>query len=183
MCVGQGLSAPIVQPIIRRIFESIALEHFKNFTKWGGFKVSLEWMKDFMKYHLNWLYWATTRATRKLPSTCEVEGTSMAHQVVYLVKMYNIPPCLVVDTNQTRVHLVPTRGDQTWGKKGSKHVQVLGIEDKRKIAIVVSFSTNWSMLPLQVVFQGTTSRAFPPMNERRKNCLSSGFHPTYSSNH
>ncbi len=39
------------------------------------------------------------------------------------------------------------------------------------------------MLPLQVVFQGITSRMFPPMNEGRKNCLSSGFHLTYSSNH
>jgi hypothetical protein len=39
------------------------------------------------------------------------------------------------------------------------------------------------MLPLQVVFQGTTNQALPPMNERRKNCLSSGFHLTYNSNH
>jgi hypothetical protein len=38
------------------------------------------------------------------------------------------------------------------------------------------------MLPLQIVFQGTTSQVLPPMNER-KNCLSSGFHLTYSSNH
>jgi hypothetical protein len=39
------------------------------------------------------------------------------------------------------------------------------------------------MLPLQVVFRGTTSQVFPPMNEGRKNCLSNGFHLTYSSNH
>jgi len=39
------------------------------------------------------------------------------------------------------------------------------------------------MLPLQVVFQGTTSRVLPPMNEGRKNCLSSGFHLMYNYNH
>jgi len=72
----------------------------------------------------------------------------MAHQVVYLVKMYNIPPCLVVNTNQIGVHLVPTGRDRTWERKGAKHIQVLWIKDKRKIIIVVSSSTNGSMLPL-----------------------------------
>ncbi len=38
MCaIKQGLSAPIVQPIIRRIFESRALELLKDFTKQGCF--------------------------------------------------------------------------------------------------------------------------------------------------
>jgi hypothetical protein len=38
MCVTkQGLSAPIVQPIIKGIFESKAPELLKNFTKQGGF--------------------------------------------------------------------------------------------------------------------------------------------------
>jgi hypothetical protein len=39
------------------------------------------------------------------------------------------------------------------------------------------------MLPLQVVFEGTTSSVLPPVNERKKYCLSSGFHLTYSSKH
>ncbi len=75
----------------------------------------------------------------------------MAHQIAYLVKIYNIPPCLVVNIDQTKVHLVPTRGDQTWERKEAKHIQVLGIENKRQITIVVSSSANGSMLSLQVV--------------------------------
>ncbi len=66
--------------------------------------------------------------------------------------MYNIPPCLVVNTDQIEVHLVPIRRDQTWERKGTKDIQVIGIEDKRQITILVSFSTKGSMLPLQVVF-------------------------------
>ncbi len=62
-------------------------------------------------------------------------------------------------------------------------MQVLRIKDKRKITTVVSYSANGSTLPLQVVFQGTTSRVLPPMNERKNNCLLSGFHLTYNSNH
>jgi hypothetical protein len=62
----------------------------------------------------------------------------MAHQIAYLVKMYNIPPCLVVNTNQTGVHLVPTGRDQTWERKGIKHIQIIRIKDKKQITIVVS---------------------------------------------
>jgi hypothetical protein len=51
------------------------------------------------------------------------------------------------------------------------------VENKRQITVI------GLTLPLQVVFQGTTSRTLPPMNEGRKNCLSNGFHLTYSSNH
>jgi hypothetical protein len=72
----------------------------------------------------------------------------MAHKVVFLAKAYNILVCLVVNIDQTRVHLVPTRGDRTWETKGAKHIQILGIEDKRQITSVVSFVTNGTLLPL-----------------------------------
>jgi hypothetical protein len=49
----QGLFTPIVQLIIREIFESKASQLLKDFTKRGGFKVSLEWTKEFMKCHWN----------------------------------------------------------------------------------------------------------------------------------
>jgi hypothetical protein len=52
----QGLFTPIIQPIIKGIFESKTHELLKDFTKSGSFKVSLKWTKDFMKYHLNWFY-------------------------------------------------------------------------------------------------------------------------------
>jgi hypothetical protein len=55
----------------------------------------------------------------------------MTYKVVYLVKAYSIPPTPVVNSNQTNVHLVPIGGERTWEPIGSKHVQVLGLEDKR----------------------------------------------------
>jgi hypothetical protein len=66
---------------------------------------------------------------------------------------------------------------------GDKRIQVLGIEDKRQITSVVSSAANGRLLPLQIVFQGTTNRSLSPMNEGRRTCSSFGFHLTYSSNH
>ncbi len=42
-------------------------------------------------------------------------------------KIYNIPPTLVVNSDQIGIHLVPTIGDWTWETKGTKHIKVLGI--------------------------------------------------------
>jgi hypothetical protein len=63
---------------------------------------------------------------------------AMAHRVAYLMNVYNILMCLIVNTYQIEVHLVPTKGDWTWEIKGVKHVQVLGIVDKRQIITFVS---------------------------------------------
>ncbi len=64
-----------------------------------------------------------------------------------------------------------------------KHIQVLGIKDKKQITSVISFTTNGTLLLLQIVFQRTTNQSFPPMNKRKITCSFFGFHFTYSSNH
>jgi hypothetical protein len=56
-------------------------------------------------------------------------------------------------------------------KKSQTHTS---FRDIRQITAIVSSSTNGSMLPLQVMFQGIISQMLPPMNEGRKSCLSSG---------
>jgi hypothetical protein len=43
-----------------------------------------------------------------------------------------------VNNYLTGIHLVPNGGEKTWEPKGSKHVQVLGFEDKRQVTMVVS---------------------------------------------
>ena len=41
----------------------------------------------------------------------------MTLRIAYLIKLYNIPLSLVVNTDQTNIHLVPLVGDRTWEKK------------------------------------------------------------------
>ncbi len=86
----------------------------------------------------------------------------MTHRVAYFVKVYNIPTYLVVNKDQIEIHLIPIRKYQTWETIGAKHVQILGIINKRQNMSIVSSSMNG--LPSQVVFKGTTSHTFPHMN-------------------
>jgi hypothetical protein len=74
----------------------------------------------------------------------------MAYKIAYLVKLYSMPPCLVVNSEQFGIHLVSIVGERTWE---SNSIQMLGVEDKRQVTMVVSFIANEYLLPRQVVHQ------------------------------
>jgi hypothetical protein len=107
----------------------------------------------------------------------------MAQRAAYVVKAYSVSPSLMVNTDQTKIHLIPTGGARTWVEKGSKHVLVHGQDDKRQITVSISSSANGDLLPFQVIFTGTTSRSLPPQNEERLRCEEDGWHLTYNGNH
>jgi hypothetical protein len=78
--------------------------------------------------------------------------------IAYLIKVYNIPLSLVVNTDQTIIHLVPLDGDRIWEKKRSNDVGVIGGDDKNAIIACISSAADGSLLPLQLIFSGTTKR-------------------------
>jgi hypothetical protein len=55
----------------------------------------------------------------------------MAYRVAYVMKDDNIPPTLIVNNDQTSVHLIPIARERTWESKGVKHIQILRVDDKR----------------------------------------------------
>ncbi len=89
----------------------------------------------------------------------------MAYRNVYFLKAYSIPLALVVNNDKSKVHLVPTNGEKTWEPKGTKHVQVLGLENKRRVTMVVSSSDVGDM------FTSSTFRALPPNNNGKTSCI------------
>jgi hypothetical protein len=46
-----------------------------------------------------------------------------------------------------RVHLIHNGGEKTWEPKGTKYVQMLGLEDKKQVMMVVSSSAIGNLLP------------------------------------
>jgi hypothetical protein len=54
----------------------------------------------------------------------------MGYKIVYLVKTYDIPIALMVNSDQIRAHIVSKTRKWTWECKGTKHIKVLWIEDK-----------------------------------------------------
>jgi hypothetical protein len=70
-----------------------------------------------------------TITTSKLPPDWVAQGLTMAYKVDYLTEAYSIPPIFIVNSDQIGVHLIPNGGKRTSEPKGTKHVQMLGMED------------------------------------------------------
>jgi hypothetical protein len=51
----------------------------------------------------------------------------MNYRVTYLAKFYSISSFLVVNLDQTGIHLVPAAGDEIWDAKCTKDVKILGM--------------------------------------------------------
>jgi hypothetical protein len=60
-----------------------------------------------------------------------------------------------------RVHLIPNGGEKTWELKGTKHVQVLGLEDKKQMTMVISSNATGNLFPTQTMFTCSTPRTLP----------------------
>lgn len=70
----------------------------------------------------------------------------MARRVAYLVQAYSNSPKLFVNTNQTYIHLILRGGAYTWNVKGSKHILVYGVDDKRQVIVSTSSTTTVNII-------------------------------------
>jgi hypothetical protein len=145
------------------------------------FSVSKMFTKAFAQRHLGWTWRRTTGAARKLPEDWVVQGEEMAFRVATVYSMHLVPDYLVVNSNQTGVHLKPF-SEQTYEVKGAKQVLSLGKEDKCQFTMLGSAAADGVLLPLQVVFQGKTRQVLPK-NPVAVIAASKGWHLTHSANH
>jgi hypothetical protein len=108
------------------------------------FSVSKTFTKAFAQRHLGWTWRRMTGAAKKLPEDWVVQGEEMAFQVVGLCSMHSVPDCLVVNSDQTGVHLKPF-SKRTNEIKGAKQVLSLGKEDKRQFTMLGSVAAGWGL--------------------------------------
>jgi DDE superfamily endonuclease len=90
-----------------------------------------------------------------------------------------IHPSLVINMDQTGVHLV-SASSWTYEMVGSSDVAIVGAEDKRQITACVAASLRGDLLPLQLIFQGKTTRSLPPATAAS---TAARVDITYSANH
>jgi hypothetical protein len=178
---GQPLDITIAQTVIQGIISAVAPELFERHTKSGFFSVSRRFARKFVRKHMGWTWRRSTTIASKLPADWESQGHDMAYSIAALVKTYDIPEELVINSDQTALHIRPST-DQTYDVKGVKDVKNLGKDDKRQITCTVSSAASGDLLPLQLIFQGKTT-AVVPKDPRAVAARAKGWHLTMSSNH
>lgn len=58
------------------------------------------------------------------------------------------------------MHLMPV-SKRTLGLRGAKQIRGVSIDDKRQITVNVAGAATGLLLPLQLIFKGTTTRCLP----------------------
>ena len=167
---GTSVSIAVIRHVMRAILPDAALSQLK---------LSHGFISHWAREQMNWSWRMRTTAASKLPADWRQQGVLMAKWIAFSMQMFKVHPSLVVNMDQTGVHLVPA-SSRTFESKGAHTVQMIGADDKRQITACIASSLDGDLLPLQLIFQGKTSACHPPMTELTKEahvCV------THSENH
>ena len=83
---------------------------------------------------------------------------------------------MVINFDQTGVKIIPV-SDWTLEVQGSKQVDLVALDDKREITVLLVITLSGKPLPPQIIYKGTTHRCHPNV------AIPTGWHVTHSQNH
>lgn len=85
----------------------------------------------------------------------QVEKEQFLLEVQAVIEMYEVPPKLIFNWDQTAISIIPGFS-WTMEVKGAQHVEITGISDKRQITAVFCGTLTVELLPPQLIYQGKT---------------------------
>ena len=139
--------------IVRTIQSSLLAKHG------GSLTLSDSWAESFLRRE-NYIKRKATKAAKKLPEDFEIVRKGFHDRFAQVVLEHQVPAELIVNLDQTGLKMVPV-SEWTYEKQGAKQVQVTGIEDKRQITGLLAVSLDGTLLPPQLIYEGTTTRCHP----------------------
>ena len=93
-----------------------------------------------------------------------------------IVAIEEVPPCLVINWDQTGIKYVPV-SNWTMAKQGAKKVEIVGVSNKRQITAVFAGTLSGTFLPPQIIYKGKTKAYLPDV------AFPNDWHITFSHNH
>ena len=157
---GGVITASVVVAAARGILMSSDAGKCKLAEFGGHINLSRQWAYHFLG-HMNYVRRkATTAKNNHSPQDLAKLKKDFLNDVAAVVGMEEIVPELVLNWDQTGIHLVPA-SSWTMDKEGSKQVAIKGGNDKRQITAVFCGSAAGDFLPLQLVYKGKTERCHP----------------------
>ena len=141
-------------------------------------------LSRFVSSELGWVWRRSTTDQRKVPINWKDEAIAMSKRMAVMIKLNSIHPALIINSDQTGVHLIPNT-NYTYAFKGAKDVAVPGLEDKRQITMVVGSAWSGDLLPLQFIFAGKKESNVQKLYKTPDGNLREqwGIHVTCTENH
>ena len=104
---------------------------------------------------------ATTKSTPAMSGEVfEQAKTRCLRQITRMVKFREMSDNLIINLNQTGIHLVPF-GVWTMATKGSRRVEMAGLGDKRQVTATFAACLDGTFLPMQILYQRKTVHSHP----------------------
>ena len=141
----------------------------------GSLSLTKSWAKHFLKKNNFVKRKATTKAKVYVPNFVSLQAQFL-QDIKVVVQLEDIPFPLIVNWDQTGINYVPV-SQWTMEQRGSKMVEVAGINDKRQITAVYGGTMDGDFLPVQLVYQGKTEKCLPKVD------FPSEWHITCTPNH
>ena len=118
---------------------------------------------------------ATTKV-KVSPSNFAILKHQFLDNIRSMAMIDEIPQDIIINWDQTGVKYVPV-SNWTMEVKGSKRVEVAGVDDKRQITALLSITMSGKLLPVQVVYKGKTPACLPKVP------FPDDWHVTFTTNH
>lgn len=136
--------------------------------------VSDSWTRGFLRNTLGWSWRRGTTAAQKLPDDWHVDAVKVCLRFAYLMRLYRIPSCFVLNMDETGVLLQPG-GDVTYHEIGASEVPITGAEDKRQFTLLCTIAMGGELLPFASLWKGSTDRSLPKAVDEFYNlCIETG---------
>ncbi len=104
----QPLNAPVLRAVLEGVVEVKAPQLLRsNGGPWG---LSENWVKEWICSKLGWSFRVATTAAQKLPKDWEHQLDMMAYRAAFEMLTHGVPVELMVNMDQTAMHLVPSGG-------------------------------------------------------------------------
>ena len=127
----------------------------------GNIRLTLAWAYSILK-RMGFVQWKATTKTKTSLSKPEFELAKKTYQKE--IKKANvdgkIPPELGNSWDQTGVNVVPS-SHRIQAEKGSSHVEIAVVGDKRQIIVTVPGTLSSKLLPFKVLYEGKTEQCHP----------------------
>ena len=141
--------------------EAIVQYHNKSLSNENGGPINLtrHWARSLLE-RMNFVKRKATTAAKIEPSHFDELKEQYLLDIKAVVEMEKVPSELVFNWDHTGINIVP--GSQwTMEQKGSKRIELAGLNDKRQITAVFCATLAGEFLPVQLIYQGKTTASLP----------------------
>ena len=168
--VSARIAIAAARGILRKCNRSLLAENG------GPIQLNRHWAHSLLKRMKFVQRKATTSMSKLTMTNFEEQKRGFLSEVAATVEMEEIPGELVLNWDQTGIRLVPS---STWTmeRRGSRRVEMIGVNDKRQITAVFCGNALGDFLPLQLIYKGKSSRCHPRFE------FPSDWNITHSPNH